>query len=162
MLYIKGTWYTRSPKTLIFYILSDIFNKLKPRCIKNLNDTFSTKGPSMGKVKSKWKNATWLNVQKVTFSISTPPPGGAFELLLHFSYVWNIAQKVSFRFLIRWVLTNTPPFYILVDISIRIYGLWHEILACPDFHGFSMDNYCKMNTLTLCNKIFGFMYCKYP
>ena len=34
-----------------------------------------------------------LNVQKVTFSISTPLSGGAFELLLHFSYLWNIAQK---------------------------------------------------------------------
>ncbi len=34
-----------------------------------------------------------LNMQKVTFSISTPPPGGAFELLLHFSYLWNIAEK---------------------------------------------------------------------
>ncbi len=34
-----------------------------------------------------------LNMQKVTFSISTPPPGGTFELLLHFSYLWNIAQK---------------------------------------------------------------------
>ena len=34
-----------------------------------------------------------LNMQKVTFSISTPPPGGAFELLLHFSYLWNIVQK---------------------------------------------------------------------
>ena len=34
-----------------------------------------------------------LNVQKVTFSISTPPPGGTFELLLHFSHLWNIAQK---------------------------------------------------------------------
>ncbi len=35
-----------------------------------------------------------LNMQKVTFSILTPPPGGAFELLLHFSYLWNIAQKI--------------------------------------------------------------------
>ncbi len=34
-----------------------------------------------------------LNMQKVTFSISTPPPGGAFELLLHFSYLRNIAPK---------------------------------------------------------------------
>ncbi len=34
-----------------------------------------------------------LNMQKVTFSISPLPPGGAFELLLHFSYLWNIAQK---------------------------------------------------------------------
>ena len=34
-----------------------------------------------------------LNMQKVTFSISTPPPGGACKLLLHFSYLWNIAQK---------------------------------------------------------------------
>ncbi len=34
-----------------------------------------------------------LNMQKVTFSILTPPPGGIFELLLHFSYPWNIAQK---------------------------------------------------------------------
>ncbi len=32
-----------------------------------------------------------LDMQKVTFSISTPPPGGAFELLLHFSHLWNIA-----------------------------------------------------------------------
>ncbi len=30
--YFKGTWYTSSPKTLIFYVLSDIF--IKPRCIK--------------------------------------------------------------------------------------------------------------------------------
>ncbi len=34
-----------------------------------------------------------LNMQKVTFSISTSPPGGAFKLSLHFSYLWNIAQK---------------------------------------------------------------------
>ncbi len=34
-----------------------------------------------------------LNMQKVTFSISPPPPGGAFELLLHFSYLWNFVQK---------------------------------------------------------------------
>ncbi len=34
-----------------------------------------------------------LNMQKVTFSISTPPPGGTFELLLHLSYLWDIAQK---------------------------------------------------------------------
>ncbi len=34
-----------------------------------------------------------LNMQKVTFSISTPPPGGTFELLLHLSHLWNIAQK---------------------------------------------------------------------
>ena len=34
-----------------------------------------------------------LNVQQATFSISTQPPGGAFELLLHFFYLWNIAQK---------------------------------------------------------------------
>ncbi len=27
------------------------------------------------------------NMQNVTFSISTPPPGGAFELLLHISYL---------------------------------------------------------------------------
>ncbi len=27
-----------------------------------------------------------LNMKKVTFSISTQPPGGAFELLLHFSH----------------------------------------------------------------------------
>ena len=32
-----------------------------------------------------------LNTQKVTFSISTTPPGGAFELLLHFSHLRNIA-----------------------------------------------------------------------
>ncbi len=33
-------------------------------------------------------------MQKVTFSISTRPPCGAFELLHHFSYLWNkIAQK---------------------------------------------------------------------
>ena len=42
-------------KTLIFYMLPDIF--IKPRCIKNLNDSFWTKGPYMGKVKSKWKKA---------------------------------------------------------------------------------------------------------
>ncbi len=42
----KGTWYT-----LIFYVLSDIFNKRI--CIKNLNYSF------FDKVKSKWKNATW-------------------------------------------------------------------------------------------------------
>ena len=34
-----------------------------------------------------------LIMQKVTFSISAPPPGDTFELLLHFSYLWNIAQK---------------------------------------------------------------------
>ncbi len=34
----KGTWYTRSPKTPIFYVLPDIF--IKPRCIKNLNELF--------------------------------------------------------------------------------------------------------------------------
>ena len=34
-----------------------------------------------------------LNMQKVTFSISTPPPGSTFELLVHFSYLWIIAQK---------------------------------------------------------------------
>ncbi len=34
-----------------------------------------------------------LDMQKVTFSISTLPSGGAFELLLHFSYLWNIAEK---------------------------------------------------------------------
>ncbi len=47
-----------------------------------------------------------LNMQKVTFYISTLPPGGASEILLHFSYLQNIAQKESFRFFIRWVLTN--------------------------------------------------------
>ncbi len=47
-----------------------------------------------------------LNMQKVTFSISTPPPGSAFKLLLHFSYLWNIAQKSIIQILIRWVLTN--------------------------------------------------------
>ena len=36
-----------------------------------------------------------LNMQKVTFSTSTPPPGGAFELLLHFSYIWNIVSLFS-------------------------------------------------------------------
>ncbi len=30
---------------------------------------------------------------KMSFSITTPPTGGTFELLLHFSYLWNIAQK---------------------------------------------------------------------
>ena len=34
-----------------------------------------------------------LNMRKVTFSFSTLPPGGAFELLLHFPYLWYIAQK---------------------------------------------------------------------
>ena len=34
-----------------------------------------------------------LNRQKVTFSISTLPPGGTFELLVHFSHLWAIAQK---------------------------------------------------------------------
>ncbi len=34
-----------------------------------------------------------LNVQILAFSISTPPPGGTFELLLHFFHLWNIAQK---------------------------------------------------------------------
>ncbi len=42
-LVLKGIWYKWSPKTLIFYFLSDII--VKPRCIKNLNDTFLTKGP---------------------------------------------------------------------------------------------------------------------
>ena len=34
-----------------------------------------------------------LNTQKVPFSFSTPPPGGTFEVSLHFSYLWYIAQK---------------------------------------------------------------------
>ncbi len=34
-----------------------------------------------------------LNRKKVTFSISTPPPGGAFELLVHFSHLWASAPK---------------------------------------------------------------------
>ncbi len=34
-----------------------------------------------------------VNMQKVTFSISTLPPGCTFELLVYFSYLWNIAQK---------------------------------------------------------------------
>ena len=38
-----------------------------------------------------------LNMQKVTFSISTPPPGGTFKLLLHFPYLWNIAKKSIIR-----------------------------------------------------------------
>ena len=32
-----------------------------------------------------------LNMQKVTFSISTLPPGGAFKLLLHIFYLWIMA-----------------------------------------------------------------------
>ncbi len=32
-----------------------------------------------------------LYMQKVTLSISTLPPGGDFELLLHFSHLQNIA-----------------------------------------------------------------------
>ncbi len=34
-----------------------------------------------------------LNMQKVTFSISAPSPGGAFKPLLHFPGLWNIAKK---------------------------------------------------------------------
>ena len=34
-----------------------------------------------------------FDVQKATFFISTPPPRGAFEILLHFTYLWNMAQK---------------------------------------------------------------------
>ena len=34
-----------------------------------------------------------LNRRKVTFSISTPPSGGAFECLLHFYHLWTITQK---------------------------------------------------------------------
>ncbi len=34
-----------------------------------------------------------LNMQKMTFSMSTPPPGDTFELLLHLSHLWNNAQK---------------------------------------------------------------------
>ncbi len=41
----------------MFYVSSNIF--IKSRCIKNLNDTFLTKGQQMGKVKSKWKNTPW-------------------------------------------------------------------------------------------------------
>ena len=54
----------------------------------------------MGKVMSKWKKRhlvaelklKMFNMQKTTFLIPIPPPGGAFELLFHFSYLWNIAQ----------------------------------------------------------------------
>ncbi len=37
-----------------------------------------------------------LNMPKVTFSISTPPPGDTLERLLHFSHLWNIAQRSKF------------------------------------------------------------------
>ena len=97
---IKGTWYTWSPKSFIFYVLSDII--IKPWCFKNLNDTF---WPRVHRWE-KWSQSHLLaelklkilNMQRVTFSISTPSPSGAFGILLHFPYLWNIAQKVSFRF----------------------------------------------------------------
>ncbi len=82
-------------------------------------DQGSTDGKSEIKVEKRYLVAElklkMLNMQKVTFSISTLPPGGAFELLLHISYLWNIAQKVSFRFLICWVLTN------FTEILIHVY-----------------------------------------
>ena len=34
-----------------------------------------------------------LNLQKVTFSISTLPPGDTFEFWTHFSHLWTIGQK---------------------------------------------------------------------
>ena len=42
-----------------------------------------------------------VNMQKVTYSISIPPPGGAFELLVHFSFLWNIAKKSQLESIIQ-------------------------------------------------------------
>ena len=56
--------------------------------IDNKSEVKVEKRHLMGKLKLKM-----LNMQNVTFSISTPPPGATFELLLHFFYLWNIAQK---------------------------------------------------------------------
>ncbi len=52
----------------------------------------------MGKVKWKWKNAPGgraeiENDKYAKSDIFTFNSGGAFKLLLHFSYLWNIAQK---------------------------------------------------------------------
>ncbi len=72
------------PKNIHFYLLSDIC--IKPRCSKNLNDTFfyqrSIDGKNEVKVEKRQLVAElklkMLNMQKVKFSISTPPPGGTF------------------------------------------------------------------------------------
>ncbi len=60
---LKGTWYTWSPKTVIF--CGSQSRKMQPGG----------------------------RAEKVSFSISTLPPGDAFELWLHFSYLWTIGQK---------------------------------------------------------------------
>ncbi len=43
-----------------------------------------------------------LNMQKLIFSISTPPPGGDFEPLFPFFHLWNIAQKSNNQILDMW------------------------------------------------------------
>ncbi len=68
-------------------------------------------------------------MQKVIFSFSTPTPGGTFELLLHFSYLRNIAQKSIIQI-----------FYDKLQILLHVYQvslkeLWYEYIHskknCP-------------------------------
>ena len=109
---LKDTWYTWSQKTPIFYVLSNIY--IKPQCIKNLNDTFLTKGPQMGKVKSKLENATWWQswnwkckiCKKWHFQFQLRHQMALLNFYSTFPIYGTLPQKVSFRFLIRRVLTN--------------------------------------------------------
>ena len=66
-----------------------------------MNDTFFYQGSIDGKgevnVEKRHLVAElklkMLNMRKVTFSISTLPAGGTYELLLDFSCLWKIALK---------------------------------------------------------------------
>ncbi len=76
------------------------------------------KTPPVEELKLKMK---MLNMQKVTFSISTLPLGGTFKLLLHLFYLWAIAlNRVRFfRFLICWVLTFTEILLHVYQVSLK-------------------------------------------
>ena len=88
-----------TPKTLIF--LRFVWYFYQATIYQKSEWHFFDQGSIDGKSKVEMKKCPLVaelklkitNIQKVTFSISTPPPGGTFELLLHFSNLWNIAQK---------------------------------------------------------------------
>ena len=109
---IKGTWYTWSPKTLIF--LRFVWYFYQAMMYQKSEWHFFDQGSIDGKSEVKVEKChlvaelklKMLNMQKVTFSILTPPPGGTFELILHFSYLWNIAQKSIIQILDTLSINN--------------------------------------------------------
>ncbi len=76
-----------------------------------------------------------LNMHKVTFSILTPPTAGAFELLLHFSYLWNIAQKCIIQIFDTLSINNFhwnfPQCIVLVCIQLGVLlHMWPAHSSC--------------------------------